>query len=342
MSLSGRAAVRLRAAVIALAVAPLGFLVPAGAAGAASSPGSAWPPLPGVVFEEAAPVAKVVRVRRALSGTQPLATAPADETWTWTWPAHPGQGWTETEPETPTQTPVPTTGPVALRMAQANIKSSLSPAAFASDLREVLASGPDFVTLNEAPRRTDDQIAQGGYAAYRGTHSNWTRETPVLWRTDRWEQVAVGTRYLTTRQVKWGVRAVNWVTLRHRTTGAVVSVVSAHPAPTIGVTRGLLPQFMYRLAALVRELEAQGAVLVGGDLNMGYHGPLWTGAALASARLSATYDAFGAPPGGTGDHGGATIDYVLYQRDNGLTPTSQGTHELFSDHDAVWADFLLD
>ena len=91
------------------------------------------------------------------------------------------------------------------------------------------------------------------------------------------------------------------------------------------------------LAALVRELGARGPVLVGGDFNAGYHGPLWPGAGLAAAGLTPTYDALGVPAGGTGDHGGHTIDYVFHTA--GLTPTEQATRELTSDHDAVLASF---
>lgn len=135
-----------------------------------------------------------------------------------------------------------------------------------------------------------------------------------------------------------GERAVNWVTLQS-TTGQVVTVVSAHPAPTVRRTQGLLPVFVDNLGTLVRELAATAPVLVGGDFNAGYHGPLYPTAGLAAAGLTPTYDAFGRPSGGTGDHGGATIDYLFHT--DGLTPTSQSTRELNSDHDAVLATFRL-
>ena len=104
-------------------------------------------------------------------------------------------------------------------------------------------------------------------------------------------------------------------------------------------TQGLLPVFVDGLAVLVRELAARGPVLVGGDFNVGYHGPLWPGDGFEAAGLTPTYDVFGVPSGGTGDHGGHTIDYVFHTA--GVTPTSQSTRELSSDHDAVLATFSL-
>jgi endonuclease/exonuclease/phosphatase (EEP) superfamily protein YafD len=224
-----------------------------------------------------------------------------------------------------------------VRLAQANIKQG-SPT-FATDLAIVASHDPDFITLNEAGYRTDVQIRPAGYDSYRSMVSPFTRETPVLWRTDRWTKVGAGTRWLTVRHVTWGERAVNWVTLRSTSTGQVVSVVSAHPAPTTRATQGLLPVFATRLVSLVRTLEAHGPVLIGGDFNAQYAGHLYPGAILAGGGLTPTYATFGMPAGGTGDHFGATIDYLFYTA--GLTPTAQSKAELNSDHDAVFGTFAL-
>ncbi|MBZ5737475.1 endonuclease/exonuclease/phosphatase family protein [Nocardioides mangrovi] len=241
---------------------------------------------------------------------------------------------------TPASTPSPTApaGPATIAITQANLYQGMSATSFAQDLAAVVSTQPDFVTLNEAGHRTDTQIRPAGYTSYRATGSPYLAETPVLWRTDRWTAVDEGSRWLTTRKVKWGERAVNWVTLRNAA-GQVVTVVSAHPAPTLRRTAGLLPIFVAGLADLVHELETSGPVLVGGDFNAGYHGPLWPGTGLAAAGLTSTYDTFGVPAGGTGDHGGNTIDYVFHTA--GITPTAQSTRELASDHDAVLATFSL-
>lgn len=230
---------------------------------------------------------------------------------------------------------------VSVRLAQANIYYDLPPAKWLADYERVRALHPDFITLNEAAYRTDAELAVDGYAIKRGYDNSSTRETPVLWRTDRWTEVASGTSTLTNRKVKWGVRAVNWVTLKHLTTGKVVSVISAHPAPTVPATQGLLTEFMTGLTALVNELDASGPVFVGGDLNVHYESGPYPTDALASAGLSATYDTLGRPDGGTGDHRGGIIDYLLYQPSKGVKATEQGKVEQNSDHDTMWGDFTL-
>ena len=238
----------------------------------------------------------------------------------------------------PTTADTPATTSASISLTQANLYQGMSASLFAQDLATVASTSPDFITLNEAGHRSDAEIRPTGYTSYRATGSPYLAETPVLWRTDRWTEVDAGSRWLTTRKVTWGERAVNWVTLRNAA-GQVVTVVSAHPAPTLRRTAGLLPIFVDGLGTLVHELQAAGPVLVGGDFNAGYHGPLWPGTGLAAAGLTPTYDVFGVPQGGTGDHGGNTIDYVFYTA--GLTPTAQTTRELGSDHDAVLATFTL-
>ena len=127
------------------------------------------------------------------------------------------------------------------------------------------------------------------------------------------------------------------MTVRNRTSGRVVSVVSAHAPPTTVHTQGLLAVYAQGLSDLVSELGVQGAVLVGGDLNVGYLSPAWPAATWGRSGLVPTYDVLGRPVGGTGVDHHATIDYVLYQRDHGLVPLRQGTAALNSDHRAVWS-----
>jgi endonuclease/exonuclease/phosphatase (EEP) superfamily protein YafD len=228
-----------------------------------------------------------------------------------------------------------------VRMVQANIKSDLGAGAFLADLREATAGAPDFVTLNEAVR-PPELLALPDYAFHRGTDSRWTTETTVMWRTDRWETLSTGTRYLHQRGGTWGTRAVNWVTVKSLETGKVVSVISTHASPVGKGTPDLLPLYMSGLSALVRELSAQGPVFAGGDLNAHYTSSRFPRAGMSAAGFATTYDVHGIPPGGTGDHGGFTIDYLMYQPGAGVSTTSQWKSELFSDHDAVAGDFHLD
>lgn len=225
-----------------------------------------------------------------------------------------------------------------LTVAHANITSRQSAGAFAADLTRVLVAQPDLVTLNEAVRPAE-LLARSGYSHYRGTDSRWTMETTVMWRDDRFDVVTTGTRYLHRRPGTWGTRAVNWVVLEDRDTGKVLSLVSAHPSPEGPSSRGLLPVYMGGLSALVRELSVSGPVFVGGDLNAHYTSGRFPRPGLQAAGLAPTYDVWGMPAGGTGDHGGATIDYLLYQPGAGVTSTRQWKVELASDHDAVLGTF---
>ena len=245
----------------------------------------------------------------------------------------PSQRRRTTRPELPTSMDV--------RMVQANILSRMGPSQFVADLREATAGAPDFVTLNEAVR-APELMALPNYAFHRGTDSRWAMETTVMWRTDRWQALSTGTRYLHQRGGTWGTRAVNWATLSSLETGKVVSVVSTHASPVGKGTPDLLPVYMGALSTLVRELSAQGPVFAGGDLNVDYGSGRFPRAGLQAGGLAPTYDTHGIPPGGTGDHGGHTIDYLLYQPGAGVTSTSQWKTELFSDHDAVAGDFQLD
>jgi endonuclease/exonuclease/phosphatase (EEP) superfamily protein YafD len=225
-----------------------------------------------------------------------------------------------------------------LTVAHANITSRQSTTAFAADLSRVLAAQPDLVTLNEAVR-PDEMLAREGYDHYRGFDSRWTMETTVMWSEERFEVVSTGTRYLHRRPGTWGTRAVNWVVLQDRRTDKTLSLVSAHPSPEGPSSQGLLPVYMGGLATLVRELAVSGPVFVGGDLNAHYTSGRFPRPALGGAGLTPTYDVWGMPPGGTGDHGGATIDYLLYQPAAGVASTAQWKIELASDHDAVLGTF---
>ena len=227
---------------------------------------------------------------------------------------------------------------LGLTVAHANITSRQSTAAFAADLTRVLAAQPDLVTLNEAVR-PDEMLEREGYDHYRGYDSRWTMETTVMWREDRFDVVSTGTRYLHRRPGTWGTRAVNWVVLEDRRTDRTLSLVSAHPSPESPSSHGLLPVYVAGLSTLVGELSVNGPVFVGGDLNAHYTSGRFPRPGLTSAGLAPTYDVWGMPPGGTGDHGGATIDYLLYQPGAGVTSDAQWKIELTSDHDAVLGTF---
>lgn len=233
-----------------------------------------------------------------------------------------------------------------VRITQANLKSGQALANFNADAATVLGEAPDFITYNEVPFRSDTTLAPPpGYALWR-TPGQYQGETPVAWRADRWTMVAEGTTMLSNRKgrlpgqhVDWGVRYANWVTLQDAY-ARTISVVSAHLAPVIATTEGLQPIEVNRLGALTTTLGAAGPVLVGGDFNMSYLTSAYLRDLFTAYNLVPSYDALGAHfP--TGDHYGATIDYLMLHQDLAapqLAFTDQFATELNSDHNAVTAD----
>ncbi|MDO9457046.1 hypothetical protein [Nocardioides sp.] len=229
----------------------------------------------------------------------------------------------------------------AISLVQANLYTGLSVPKFQADVRTVLSLGSDFVTYNEAHSRTDAVMAPAGYAIYRDTTNRYTAETPVVWRTDRWTAVAQGSWMISDwrgvppgRQVELGRRYANWVTLAG-VDGRQVSVVSVHFAPMVKGMPDLLRPSTKRLGLLVDKLATQGQVFIGGDLNIHYPGAKFPRDILEQHLVIPTYQALGAyfP---TGDHRGATIDYVMGRGNGQLVTDQQYPVELNSDHDAVY------
>jgi len=238
------------------------------------------------------------------------------------------------------------TTPVAsdVTMIHANILSQLSVERFQSDVREVLAEKPDFVTYNEVPMRQDSVIAPDGYDVYRQHTNRYTAATAVAWRSDRWTRVDSGTVRVSNyqdvpegRNIKLGLRYLNWVTLRS-VDGRQLSVVAAHVAPLDDDMPDLLRPSVRRIGEVVATLAPAGPVLVGGDFNVHYTSGRYPRDLLDAAKMVPTYDTLGSyfP---TGDHRGATIDYVFNRGGGALLVDQHSKFELYSDHDAVRADF---
>lgn len=229
-------------------------------------------------------------------------------------------------------------------MVHANIKSSLSVERFQSDVREVFAESPDFVSYNEVPLRVDTVLAPDGYDIYRSTKNRYTSATPVVWRTDRWTKVDAGTFRVSNyreippgRNIRLGLRFANWVTLRSAD-GRRLSVVSAHVAPLDDNMPDLLRPSVRRIGELVTKLAPKGPVLVGGDFNVHYKSGRYPRDLLTDAGMVPTYDTLESyfP---TGDHQGATIDYVFNRGEDALGAEQHRAFEMYSDHDAVVTGF---
>jgi endonuclease/exonuclease/phosphatase family metal-dependent hydrolase len=247
---------------------------------------------------------------------------------------------------TPPVTHRDVTADQSLRITQANLKSGETAYRFNSDVGKVLAGAPDFITYNEVPFRADGSLAPPpGYALWR-TPGQYSGEVPVAWRTDRWTPDAQGTlrtsnvkTRLSWQHVSWGIRYANWVTL-HDAYGRTISVISTHLTPIISITEGLQAKEVNHLGALVQTLSAAGPVLMAGDFNQGYQSSDYLRSLYAKYNLVPSYDALGTHfP--TGDHQGATIDYVFLHQDLTspvLTFTDHFPTTLYSDHNAVTAD----
>jgi endonuclease/exonuclease/phosphatase family metal-dependent hydrolase len=238
---------------------------------------------------------------------------------------------------------LPPVAPGVIRITQANLLSGQPSVDFQADVATVMASQPDFITYNEVPYRQDSVLAPPGYALFR-TPGQYTGETPVAWRTDRWTPINEGTAMVSDKhgklpgqKVEWGIRFANWVTLQG-VDGHVVSVISAHLAPDSEITHGLQEVGITNLGVLANQLAAYGPVLMAGDMNFQYNGAIqYPRDLLTSYGFTPTYDVLGYHfP--TGDHRGATIDYVFLKSADQFNVLGQWATELNSDHDAVTAD----
>ena len=241
-----------------------------------------------------------------------------------------------------TAAPLPPAAPGVVRITQANLLSGQPALDFQADAATVLANQPDFITYNEVPWRHDIFLAPPGYALWR-TPGEYTGATPVAWRTDRWTAINQGTTTVSYKEgklpgqkVQWGIRYANWVVLQG-IDGHVVSLISAHLAPESEITMGLQEVGVNNLGVLANQLASYGPVLMAGDMNFHY-GPLqYPRELLATYGFTSTYDILGSHfP--TGDHRGATIDYIFLKEASQFTVHAEYNQELNSDHDAITAD----
>ena len=234
-----------------------------------------------------------------------------------------------------------------LTMVTANLKSPQTDAGFRQDAAEVFAQDPDLIAYNEVSFRKDVFLAPEGYDLWR-TEGHYEGHNPVAWRTDMWQDVDHGTALISNYRKKprgkrtlLGLRYANWVSLESED-GRRLSLVATHMAPRFrdqdGKLIDLLRPSVRRLGVLVEDLSSHGPVLVGGDFNAPYNKPRYPRDLLTEAHLRPTYDLLGTSfP--TGDHHGATIDYVFVRAKGQLEADWHRPVELNSDHDAVVAGF---
>lgn len=253
--------------------------------------------------------------------------------------------------------PAAVSGP-QVRLAQANIKVSLSRSRYRSDLAKVMKHGPDFVSLNEAQSRTVSDISVRGYGTYRASEDEYGRRSQalspvVMWRTDRWVAVDKGTVQLTkpVTGVKNDNRYATWVVLASSDGSGRISVISTHtmtsPANSPQARQDEAQRGFAKLAGLAQGLQKYGPVLVAGDLNSPYprnggNGDPWGPKPLMTkAGMTSSFETLGAPPQGWATHdGGGTIDWLLGSSST-ATPTRHATFRLESDHHGLVGDFNI-
>jgi endonuclease/exonuclease/phosphatase (EEP) superfamily protein YafD len=228
-----------------------------------------------------------------------------------------------------------------LTVIQANLLSPQADRRFQRDAREVLGYAPDLITYNEVAFRKDSFLAPPGYAIYRPP-GRYQRPNPVVWNTNRFTALDTGTFRISNwrgrppgRETELGRRWANWVTLAGDD-GRTLTLVSIHIAPKVRGMPDLRLRSVKRLGTLVGELAQRGPVIVGGDFNMHHRSAIYPEDLFAAADLHPTYDLLGNRfP--TGDHGGATIDFLFVRGTDQLTVDTHFPVELNSDHDAVVA-----
>lgn len=257
----------------------------------------------------------------------------------------------------PGASPAAVSGP-QVRLAQANIKVSLSRSRYRSDLAKVMKHGPDFVSLNEAQSRTVSDLSVRGYGTYRASADEYgTRSQAlspvVMWRTDRWVAVDKGTVQLTkpVTGVKNDNRYATWVVLASSDGSGRISVISTHtmtsPANSPQARKDEAQRGFAKLAGLAQGLQKYGPVLVAGDLNSPYprnggNGDPWGPKPLMTkAGMTSSFETLGAPPQGWATHdGGGTIDWLLGSSST-ATSTRHATFRLESDHHGLVGDFNI-
>lgn len=257
----------------------------------------------------------------------------------------------------PGASPAAVSGP-QVRLAQANIKVSLSRSRYRSDLAKVMKHGPDFVSLNEAQSRTVSDLSVRGYGTYRASADEYgTRSQAlspvVMWRTDRWVAVDKGTVQLTkpVTGVKNDNRYATWVVLASSDGSGRISVISTHtmtsPANSPQARKDEAQRGFAKLAGLAQGLQKYGPVLVAGDLNSPYprnggNGDPWGPKPLMTkAGVTSSFETLGAPPQGWATHdGGGTIDWLLGSSST-ATSTRHATFRLESDHHGLVGDFNI-
>jgi endonuclease/exonuclease/phosphatase (EEP) superfamily protein YafD len=273
--------------------------------------------------------------------------------------------------------PEPTTS--RLRIVTYNADALLDPETAMLDLEKIMGKDPDVIALQELASPDKRRAIRERYIDCDGCvwGANMPGpavpgETPVLYRTDRFELKDSGSVQVTepTYVGKAGAgpstinaKFINWVHLSDLRSGRPVYILNNHTVPSVqdksgGPNRGfperlqLFRKHMRGLQSLVREITAQkwGLVFVTGDLNVNFRRDRVLAPAMFPYRmlgdvgLEASYEAVREPPVGThtlrSGNDTRLIDYVYFLPRPSVTASAlKILWGLSSDHRPLMVDF---
>lgn len=266
-----------------------------------------------------------------------------------------------------------------VRVITYNAGAKLRPSTAMSDMRALMAKAPDIVTLQEmASAKKRKRIREKYIDCY---DCVWGAnmpgppvpgETPVLYRTDRFDLVESGSVKVTdpTYVGKAGAgpstinaKYVNWVRLTDKRTGRAVYVLNNHTVPSVQGRSGgpnqrarkrlsIYRKHMSGLQNLVRDISENrwGLVFVTGDLNVNYRRDreiqpgLFPYRRLGDVGLRASYRAIREPRIGThvlrNGNDKRLIDYVYFKPRKSIKADRQVILRGYaSDHRPLLVDF---
>lgn len=284
---------------------------------------------------------------------------------------------------TPTRAVASEPDPVAstVRIATFNTAAMSSTRRAFSDVKNLLAAGPDIVALQEMSSwKRRERVRTRLLDCDTCTWDGWIPVPavpggqPILWRSDKftflgrdWLEVApetfVGDRGAgpATMHAKYVVR----LRLRDDVTGRTLWILNNHFVPTVEGSDGgrndnrrrtrLYARHMAGLQAIIDKIHAEegsGQVFVTGDFNVSYRkdkvaqDPIFPYAALATRRMHSSYYKLGEPATGTHvlDNGfdKRLIDYVHFKPSRKVIVTGQNiVRGLNSDHRPLIVEFKI-
>ena len=266
-----------------------------------------------------------------------------------------------------------------LRIVTYNAGAKLDPDTAMQDLAKLMAKDPDVIALQELASPDKRRAIRETYIDCEGCvwGANMPGppvpgETPVLYRTDRFELKGSGSVQVTepTYVGKAGAgpstinaKFVNWVHLSDLRSGRPVYVLNNHTVPSVQAKSGapnrrfderlkLFRKHMRGLQTMVRDITAQGwgLVFVAGDLNVNFRRDRVLAPAMFPYRmlgdvgLKASYEAVREPQNGTHTLRSGVdtrlIDYVYFLPRASVTPSGLKILWGFSsDHRPLMVDF---